>query len=346
MKAVQFESHGEPSVLSYDDHPDPEIGPKEVLVDVQAGSVNYLDIWARRGEHGMQLPKPHIPGSDVAGIVRDVGDNVTRFDPGDHVAVYAIKFCGDCEFCRRGEPTMCVDYHVIGAHTTGVHAELAAVHEDNLIPIPEHVEWSIAAAAPMVFLTAWRLLMTRGRVSAGEDVLVLGASGGVGHAAVQIADSIGATVYATASTDKKLAHAKELGAEYTINYTNTDFADRVRDLTNKRGVDVVVDHVGAATFQDSLRALANGGRLLTCGVTTGAVTKVDINRLFYNELQIIGSTMATPGEADDVLDLVWEGTLEPTIRTELPMSRAEEAHEIMENRGGFGKIIVHPDAEH
>jgi NADPH:quinone reductase-like Zn-dependent oxidoreductase len=215
----------------------------------------------------------------------------------------------------------------------------------NLTAVPAGVDWETAAAAPLVFQTAWRMLVVRGDLQQGEDVLVLGASGGVGHAAVQIADNAGATVYATGSSEAKLEAARQLGADHVVDYEERNFADRIRELTGKRGVDMVVDHVGAATWDDSVRSLAKGGRLVTCGATTGPTGETDINRVFWNQLDIRGSTMATPGQAEDVLELVWDGTFEVRIRETLPMSETARAHEMLENREGFGKVVVIPDSE-
>jgi NADPH:quinone reductase-like Zn-dependent oxidoreductase len=345
MKAVQFTEHGDRDVIEYGEFPDPEPGRDEVLVDVKAGALNHLDVWTRRGLPGIDLDMPHVPGSDGAGEVVAVGDGVTRFEPGDRVALSAGVSCGECEYCRHGEHSMCVNFHIIGEHVRGVHSELAAIPADNLLAVPEGVDWETAAAAPLVFQTAWRMLVSRGDVTPGEDVLVLGASGGVGHAAVQIADHAGATVYATGSTEEKLEHARDLGADHVIDYESEDFADRVRDLTGKRGVDVVVDHVGATTWQDSLKSLAKDGRLLTCGATTGPNPETDVRRIFWNQLKVIGSTMASHGEADDALELVWDGTFEPAVREVLPMSETARAHELIEEREGFGKVVVKPDSE-
>ncbi|MFC6771665.1 zinc-binding dehydrogenase, partial [Halorubrum pallidum] len=200
-------------------------------------------------------------------------------------------------------------------------------------------------SASLVFQTAWRMLHTRADIEAGEKVLVLGASGGVGHAAVQIADHAGCDVFATASTEEKLAHAEDCGADHVIDYEANDFADEIAELTGKRGVDVVVDHIGEATYPDSLKSMAKGGRLVTCGATTGPNPGAGLNRIFWNQLSVIGSTMATPGEVDDVLELVWDGTFEPRVREVLPMSEAARAHELIENREGFGKVVVKPDSE-
>ncbi|WP_248895987.1 zinc-binding dehydrogenase [Haloplanus halobius] len=345
MQAVQFAEHGGPEVLEYGDFPAPEVGRDDVRVDVKAGALNHLDIWTRRGLPGLDLDLPHVPGSDAAGVVREVGADVTRFEPGDRVAVTAGVACGECEFCRHGDPSMCATYHIIGEHVRGVHAEEIAVPEENLVPVPEGVDWTVAGSASLVFGTAWRMLVDRADLCPNESVLVLGASGGVGHAAVQVADHLGAEVFATASTAEKLSFAAEVGAEHTINYETTDFADEVRALTDGRGVDVVVDHVGAETWQDSLRSLAKGGRLVTCGATTGSHPETDINRIFWDQLEVVGSTMATLGQVDDALERVWDGTFQPRIREVLPMSEAARAHERLENREGFGKVVVVPDSE-
>ncbi|MFB6297134.1 MAG: zinc-binding dehydrogenase [Salinirussus sp.] len=346
MQAVQFVEHGGRDVITYDEAPEPTAGRDEVVVDVRAGALNHLDVWTRRGLPTIDVEMPHVPGSDAAGVVASVGDGVTRFEPGDRVAVAAGRYCGDCEFCRAGDTTRCVDFRIIGEHLPGVHAERAAVPAENLVTVPEGVDWETAAAAPLVFGTAWRMLVARGAVTAGESVLVLGASGGVGHAAVQIAAHAGAEVYATGSSAAKLDHASDLGADHVIDYEAESFPAAVRERTGGRGVDVVVDHVGAATWRDSLKSLAKGGRVLTCGATTGGSPETDLNRIFWNQLEVIGSTMATPGELDTVLELVWDGTFEPRIRETLPMSETARGHELVEEREGFGKVVVVPDSEY
>ncbi|GAB3417784.1 zinc-binding dehydrogenase [Haloparvum alkalitolerans] len=345
MKAVQFGEHGDRDVIEYGEFPDPDPAADEVLVDVKAGALNHLDVWTRKGLPGVDLEMPHIPGSDAAGVVEAVGEDVTRFEPGDRVTVTAGVSCGECEFCRDGDPTLCYRFNILGEHQRGVHAETAAVPEENLVPVPEGVDWEVAGSASLVFGTAWRMLHTRADVEAGEKVLVLGASGGVGHAAVQIAAHAGCEVFATASSEEKLRYAEACGADHVIDYEANDFADEVAEITGRRGVDVVVDHVGKETYPDSLKSLARGGRVVTCGATTGPNPGAGLDRIFWNQLSVIGSTMATPGEVDDVLELVWDGTFEPRIREVLPMSEAARAHELLEDRQGFGKVVVKPDSE-
>jgi NADPH:quinone reductase-like Zn-dependent oxidoreductase len=340
MDAVQFAEHGGREVIEYGEFPDPEPDRDEVLVDVKAGALNHLDVWTRKGLPGIDLEMPHIPGSDCAGVVEEVGEDVTRFEEGDRMALSAGV--GDT---RMDDPTLDPKFHIIGEHVRGVHSEYAAIPEANLVPVPEDVDWEVAAAAPLVFQTAWRMLIHRGELQAGEDVLVLGASGGVGHAAVQVADHAGATVYATASSEEKLEYAREIGADHAINYEEKDFSKAIREETDGAGVDMVVDHVGAQTWDESLKSLAKGGRIVTCGATTGPNPDAGLNRMFWNQLSVIGSTMATPEQTEEVLELVWDGTFQPEISEVLPMSETARAHEIIEEREDFGKVVVVPDSE-
>ena len=345
MKAVFYEEHGSTDVLQYDEFPAPEIGPEEALVEVKAGGLNHLDVWTRKG---MPSPEelPHIPGSDAAGVVGEVGDRVTRFEPGDRIVVDPGLYCGDCEFCRKGEQSLCVDYRMMGEHVRGVHSERAAVPETNLIHLPDDVDFVTAASAPLVFQTAWRMLLTRAEIQQSDSVLVLGASGGVGHACVQIAANEGCEVWATASSEAKLEYARECGADHVVNYEEVSFADAIKSETDGRGVDVVVDHVGEATWDDSLSVAARGGTVVTCGATSGIAPETNIPKLFWKQLDILGSTMGTPGEMDEVLARVFDGTFKPRVREVLPMSEMAHAHEMLENREGFGSVVVVPDAEY
>ena len=352
MKAVQFTGHGDRDVIEYTEVPTPEPDRDEALVDVKAAALNHLDVWTRRGLPGIDLDLPHTPGSDMAGVVEAVGADVTRFKPGDRVALLA-GVGGDSSADaddnpaapRRDDPTLSPDFHIIGEHTPGVHAEYAAVPAANLAPVPEGVEWTVAGSAALVFGTAWRMMTHRADVDPGEHVLVHGASGGVGHAAVQIAAHAGCEVYATASSPEKLEYAAACGADHTIDYEAESFPEEIHNLTDGRGVDVVVDHVGEATYEGSLKCLRKGGRLVTCGATTGGAPDADLRRIFWNQLSVIGSTMATPEQAETVLELVWDGTFEPRIRDRLPMSQSARAHELIEDREGFGKVVVIPDSE-
>jgi NADPH2:quinone reductase len=345
MKAIFYEEHGSTDVLQYDEFPDPEIGREEVLVDVKAGGLNHLDVWTRKG---MPSPEelPHVAGSDGAGVVSEVGADVSRFEPGDRVVVDPNLFCGNCEFCRKGEESLCVDFKMIGEHVRGVHSEQTALHEDNLLPLPDDVDFVTAAAAPLVFQTAWRMLITRAEIQQRDSVLVHGASGGVGHAAVQIAANEGCEVWATASSEEKLDYAAEIGADHLVNYEDEDFVSEIKSATDGRGVDVVVEHVGEATWDGSLKVAARGGTVVTCGATSGISPETNIPTLFWKQLDVLGSTMGTPGEMDDVMARVFDGTLEPRVRAVLPMSEIARAHEMLEERDGFGSVVVVPDDEY
>lgn len=340
MKAVIFHEHGGPEVLRYEEVPDPQPGPGEVLVRVKATSVNFLDIWVRRGIPGIKLP--HIAGSDVAGVIEQVGEGVTEVKPGQRVVVNPNFSCGKCEYCLQGEDSLCIHYKILGEQVDGGYAELVKVPAKNAIPLPEHVPFEEAAAATLTFMTAWRMLITRGGLRPGEDVLILGAGGGVGTAAVQIAKLVGARVFATASTEEKLERLRELGADVLINYKEVEFDKEVRRLTEKRGVDMVVDCVGAETWVKSLRSLAKNGRLVTCGATTGPNPQTDIRYIFWNQLKIIGSTMASTKELLDVLKLLWAGKLKPVIYRVMPLHEAAEAQRLLEERRVFGKVVLVP----
>lgn len=340
MKAVIFHEHGGIDVLKYEEVPDLEISPDEVLIRVKACALNHLDIWVRRGIPGISLP--HISGSDVAGIVEKVGDRVKDVKRGQRVIANPSLSCGRCEYCIQGEDSLCVSYKILGEQVDGGYAELIKLPGQNVIPIPDDISFEEAAAVPLVFMTAWRMLVTRAKLRPGEDILILGAGGGVASAAIQIAKLCGARTFVTASTSEKLKKAEELGAELLINYAEVDFDREVRRLTDRRGVDVVLDNVGADTWLKSLRSLAKNGRLITCGATTGANPQTDIRYIFWNQLQIIGSTMGTKKELLDVLKLVWAGKLKPVIARVFPLEEAPEAQKMMERREQFGKLILVP----
>ncbi len=343
MKAVVFHEHGGLDVLNYEDVPDPAVGPDEVLLRVRATSVNHLDIWVRRGIPGINLP--HISGSDVAGIVEEVGERVEHVSPGQRVLANPNLSCGKCEYCLRGEDSLCRDYKILGEQVDGGYGELVKVPGKNAIPLPDHIDFQEAAAAPLVFMTAWRMLISRAELRPGEDVLVLGAGGGVATAAIQIAKLVGARVFATASTQEKLQRAKETGADIGINYQEVEFDKEIKKLTKRRGVDVVLDSVGAATWVRSLKSLAKDGRLVTCGATTGPKPQTDIRYIFWNQLRIIGSTMASTNELLAVLKLLWERKLEPIIHRVMPLQEAAEAQRLLAERQVFGKVVLVPDQE-
>ena len=342
MKAIVFERHGGPEVLEYKEAPVPEIAPDEALVRVKASGLNHLDLFIRQGNLPHKLPLPHIPGSEVAGDVEQVGSLVSAFKPGDRVVVAPYLHCGVCEFCLAGEETICIRGDVLGRRSNGGYAQYVAVPARQLVLIPEGVSYDDAAAVTLSTVTAWHMLVTRAEMRPGEDVLVLAAGSGVGSAAIQIARQGGARVFATASTQEKLDKARELGADVLINYAETDFQSEVRRITNKRGVDIVVEHVGEATWEKSVGSLARNGRLVTTGATTGPHGAINIDRLFGAQLRIIGSWGGTRAELRSVLKMVSERLIHPVIHATYPLERAAEAQQVMERREQFGKILLHP----
>jgi NADPH:quinone reductase-like Zn-dependent oxidoreductase len=339
MKAVRFHQHGGPDVLRYEDAPDPDPGPGEVLVRVRACALNHLDLWARRGLPGLKTPMPHISGSDVAGEV--VSSNATHVAIGRRVMLQPGVSCGCCEACLSGKDNECPVYEVLGyLHHDGGYAEYVKVPVQNLLPIPDEIDFVHAAAFPLTFLTAWRMLMTCARLKRGEDVLVLAAGSGVGQAAIQVAVLGGARVFATAGSDDKLERARSLGAVEVIDHHRQDIAEEIKRITNRRGVDVVIEHVGEATWAKSVRSLARRGRLVTCGATTGANGAINLNALFGKQLTIHGSYMGTKGELLRAARFFFAGQLKPVIDRTFPLHQAADAHRRMEESEQFGKIVL------
>jgi NADPH:quinone reductase-like Zn-dependent oxidoreductase len=339
MRAVRFHQHGGPEVLSYEDAPDPELAPGEVLVRVRACALNHLDVWARAGLRNVRIPMPHITGSDVSGEV--VATAATDVPIGRRVMLQPGLSCGRCLECLSGRDNECARFEVLGyVNFAGGYAEYVKIPAQNLIFIPDTIDYVQAAAFPLTFQTAWHMLLTRAQLKAGEDVLVLAAGSGVGQAAIQIARLHGTRVIATAGSDDKLARARELGASEVIDHYRQDVADEIKRLTNRRGVDVVIEHVGEATWAGSVRSLARGGRLVTCGATTGANGALNLSALFSKRLSILGSYMGTKGELLQASRLFFAGRLTPAIDRTYPLRDAAEAHRRMEASGQFGKIVL------
>jgi NADPH:quinone reductase-like Zn-dependent oxidoreductase len=313
------------------------------LVRVVAASVNHLDIHFRRGLPGIPTPLPHIPGADGAGIVEEIGSRVTGVAVGDRVVLNPGMSCETCEACLSLQKSYCHKYRVIGREGDGTHAEKIVVPAANTIPIPNDITFEIAAAAPLVYLTAWSMVVTKARVKPGMTVLVMSAGSSVSAAAIQIAKIFGAEVIATTSTEEKARKAKTLlHVDHTIVYSNTELDSEIRNLTQKRGVDVVIDHVGGKQWVPLLRSIKNGGVLVTCGATDGFDPKEDLRHIFYRQLRIIGSTMGNDEELRAVMRLVFQKRLEPIIDSVLPLHDAKIAHQKIENRDVFGKIILKP----
>jgi NADPH:quinone reductase-like Zn-dependent oxidoreductase len=342
MKAIIFKQHGGPEVLEYTDVAEPHIKPDEVLVEVRACALNHLDVFVRGGLPGIAIPLPHILGSDVAGVVREVGALVNWVQAGDEVMVQPGVSCGHCQECLSGRDNLCREYDIIGYRRDGGYAELVAVPGVNVIPKPGKLRWEEAAALPLVTVTAWHMLVTRANVQPGEDVLVHAAGSGVGSIGIQIAKLRGARVIATAGSDEKLAKAKELGADEVINYARGDWPKEIKRLTNRKGVDVVFEHTGAGTWPGSISSLKNNGRLVTCGATSGFDGKTDIRQIFYRHLTILGSFMGSKAELLEAMKFIERGEIRAVLDQTLPLSQARRAHELMEERAQFGKLVLLP----
>lgn len=340
MRAAYIERHGGPEVVEVGDLPTPDPGPGEVRVRVVAAALNHLDLWVRGGIPGVELEMPHVLGADGAGIVDAVGPDVEGWTGGDQVFLQPGLFCGRCEFCLAGEESLCIRYRLLGEHVNGTLAEHVVVPAENLYRKPRGLDWIRAAAFPLVYQTAWRLIVTRGGLKAGESVLIHGVGGGVGSAALQIAAYAGAYVYVTSSSRAKLDRALGLGADVAIDYTAEDVPRRIRELTGKRGVDLVVDDVGAVTWADSIECVRRGGRIVTCGATTGVEAVTPINRLFWKQISIHGSTMSNRREFEAVSRLVIGGRIDPVVDGVHPLEEAPAALERMSRAEQFGKIVL------
>lgn len=343
MRALGFHEHGDLSNLRVVDLPTPEPGPGEVRIRVRHAALNRLDLFVLKGWRGLELPKPHVGGSDGAGLVDKVGPGVTGWTPGDRVVVYASLSCGQCHQCRRGEVSLCAKHHLIGEHERGLFSEHAVVPAANLLRVPEGFPLREAAAASLVHLTAWRMLVTRARLRAGESVLVVGAGGGVNTAAIQIARLAGASpVMVVGTSAEKLALAKQHGADHLLP-AESAWEKEVQRLTDKRGADVVVDNVGEATWGKSLRAVARGGRIVTVGGTTGYNPPAEINQIMWKQVDILGSTMGTPDEFRAVMSLVFEGRLKAVIDHEYPLQEGAEAYRRLASGKAEGKVLLDLD---
>jgi NADPH:quinone reductase-like Zn-dependent oxidoreductase len=338
MKAIRFHEHGGPEVLRFEEAPTPRAGPGEVLVGLHAAALNHLDLFVRDGIPG--VPLPHIGGADGAGVVAASGPGATRYAAGTRVLFDPGLSDGTCAYCRRGEHSLCDRFQILGEHRDGTFAQAVVVPEVNCRPIPEAFSFQEAAAFPLVFLTAWRLLMTKARVQAGETVLILGIGGGLAQAALQLAKLAGATVFVTSGDPHKLARGRALGADAVIDHAATDFSREVWNLTGKRGVDVVVDSVGAATWDRSVRALAKGGRMVVPGATSGPRAELDVRRVFDRQVTIYGSTMGSRSDWDQLVTLAGEGKLHPVIDRTFPLEAAAQAEERLARGEQFGKIVL------
>ena len=342
MKAVIFRQHGGPEVLEYTDVPMPPVPAGHVLVRVKACSVNHVDCWIRQGIPAYRIRLPHISGCDVSGVIERLGAEVRGVRAGDRVILSPGLRCGQCEFCRAGDETLCASAGIRGAATDGGYAEFTLAREDDLLPLPDGISFEDAAAFPLVFMTAWHMLVGRAKLKAGETVLIHAAGSGIGHAAIQIAKHLKAVVYTTVGAEAKIPKAKALGADEIINYQQEDVLGRVRELTDGRGVEVVFEHIGPQTWEGSLKALAKRGRLVTCGATSGPTVPLDLRYVFSRQLSLLGSMMGTRAELATVTQLVGERTLRPVVDTVFPLRDARLAQERMLQRDLFGKFVLVP----
>ena len=341
MKAVRIHEHGGVDKLRYEEAENPRISaPNEVIVKLRAASVNHIDIWVRLGATGIAIPMPHILGGDGAGVIFDVGGEVSNVRPGDAVCLYLFSGCGQCEFCLSHRDFMCVYVRALGERLDGTYAEYVRLPAENCFPIPAGMSFAEAAAFPLVFVTVWRMLITNARLRPGETILIIGIGGGVAGAALQVAKKIGANVIVTSGSDEKLELAKKYGAAHTINHREKDFAQEVRALTENRGVDVVLDCVAGEVWQKSLAALARSGRLVTCGATAGGSPETDLTPIFTKHLQIFGSTLGSRDEFRQLLSFMAVAEIKPIIDQVFPLSEAAAAQRRMEEAKQFGKIVL------
>ncbi len=344
MHALYISAHGDTDNVVFGERSEPHAGPGEVRLAVKAAALNHLDLFVLRGLPHLDLPLPHVGGADAAGVIDEVGDGVDGWNVGDEVVVNPGRWCGRCEFCRRGEESMCIRYGLLGEHVDGTFAERVVVSAEALAPRPGHLSWPEAAALPLTFLTAWRMLVNRARLTGGETVLIHGIGGGVALAALEIAVRLGARAIVTSSSRDKLDRALQMGAAEAIDYTAGPVARSVRAMTGKRGVDVVVETAGSRTWSDSLRSAAKGGRIVTCGATTGPDPAEEVRLVFWNQLSILGSTMGSLRDWRAMVTAVDQWGSRPVVDTVLPLGRGREAYERMAAGRQFGKIVLRVDA--
>jgi len=341
MTAMVLREHGGPEVLKLEELPVPEPGPGEVRVRIKAVALNHLDIWVRRGGPAFRLEYPHRLGSDIVGVIDAVGAGVTA-EVGAKVVVQPGLSCGRCAACLSGHDNLCRYYKILGENTQGGYGQYIVVPQVNLAPYPDRLEFAQAAASILPFLTAWQMLVHKARVQPGDVVLVQGAGSGIGVAATQIAKLHGARVIATASSEEKLERARQLGADIGIDYTKQDFVSECKTLTEKRGVDIVIEHVGGEVFEKSVRAVKIGGRIVTCGATAGFHPAIDLRHIFFRQVEVLGSTMGSKADLLAVLGHVAAGRLSPVVHAVMPLSFAADAHRMLEERRAFGKVVLEP----
>ncbi len=342
MKAVVIYEHGNRDVLKYEEIPTPKPSPKQVLVKIKACALNHLDIWVRRGIPGLKLKYPHILGADIAGEIAELGEGVDGLKTGEKVLISPGVSCGKCKMCLSGRDNLCKNYHILGEGINGGYAEYVVIPQENVLPFPEGMSFEEASAIPLVFLTAWHMIVKKANLQPQETVFITAAGSGVSTAAIQIAKAIGAYVIAGASSDEKLAKAKELGADEVINYSKEDIPKRIKEITGG-GVDLILDHTGVVNWDKKIASLKWGGRIVICGATSGFNAEIDLRHIFFKQLSIIGSTMGSKGDLFEVLELVKRGVLKPVVYKVLPLKEAKEGHRILEEKEVIGKVVLKVD---
>ena len=341
MKAIRIHKCGGPEVLRWETVPDPLCLPNQVLVQMKAMSINHLDIWVRNGL--FNYPLPIIMGSDGAGVIVEVGQEVEGWKVGDAVIIQPGTYCGNCQFCQKGKENICADYGILGETENGTQCELMALNSEQLERKPDFLSFEEAAAFPLVFLTSYSMLIRRAKIQNRETILILGAGSGVGSAAIQIAKLYNCRIIATGGDEKKLQLAKSLGADYVINHSAEIIHKRVKEITDGVGADIVFEHVGEATWNSSLKSLRRGGRLVTCGATTGANVSINLRHLFIKNLSILGSTMGDRKAFSEVVEWLAQGKIKPVVDRVFSMSEVAKAHVHIENRQQFGKVVLVPE---
>ena len=342
MKAAFINEHGDLEKIQIGEVDVPEVGPNDVLIETKFGALNHLDLFVIRGWPGLTLSMPHVIGADGSGIIKEVGSEVSTLSQGDRITINPGLSCGKCEMCLSGQQVFCKQFSILGENKWGTFAQYIKLPEISVIKIPKDYPFDKAAAAPLTFQTAWRMLTTQAKIKHDEFVFIHGSGGGVSSAAIQIAKYLGAKVIATTSTPEKIEKAKELGADHVINYKEMkNYTKYVyAELTNRHGIDIVIDNIGQATFQTSIQLLKPGGRLITCGVTSGPFTKINITNIFWKHLEIKGSTMSNQGEFREVMQLVFEGKLNPIIDKVYPLEKVREAEKHLSEGNQFGKVLI------
>ena len=340
MKAVRIYEHGGLDKLIYDDLPQPDCLSDKVKINIKASALNHLDIWVRNGLPGIPIPLPMILGSDGSGTIVEVGSDVDKFQKGEDVVIQPGTFCRICQHCKQGRENYCPGYGILGETENGTQTEFLVIDPANIHSKPDHLNYVEAASMPLVFMTAYQMLIKRAKLQADEMVLIYGGTSGVGSASIQISKELGAQVIATAGNDKKCEFSIKIGADHVVNHSQDNWVDDVKNITGKSGVNVVIEHIGVSTWKQSLRVLSKGGRIVTCGATTGADVNVNLAHLFIKQQSILGSTMGSIPTFIEVMEKINEKKYTPIVDKVFPMEDIRHAHEYMENRYQMGKVVV------